>query len=111
MYLIAFAPHVLKGPATIIAVPTLAGLRRPALVRVVAHRTFLVVARKHLVLPVSHDIGTDPSSSPTRRLVLEPEAYSTTALRRVLASTGARLTRRRPGSSSSIQRASSTLHG
>ena len=34
-----------------------------------------------------------PSSSPTCRLVLEPEAYSTTALRRVLASTGARLIR------------------
>ncbi len=56
-YLVAFPPHALKGSATVIAVPVLAGLRRSALVRVVAHRTLLVVVRKHLVLPVSHDIG------------------------------------------------------
>lgn len=110
-YPVAFPPHALKGYATVIAVPVLAGLRRSALVRVVAHRTLLVVVRKHLVLPVSHDIGTAPSSSPTCRLVLEPEAYSTTALRRVPASTGARLIRRWPGSSSSTQRANSALHG
>lgn len=68
-YLVAFPPHALKGSATVIAVPVLAGLRRLALVRVVAHRTLLVVARKHLVLPVSHDIGTDPqllADLPTR---------------------------------------------
>ena len=68
-YPVAFPPHAIKGSATVIAVPVLAGLRRSAPVRVVAHRTLLVAARKHLVLPVSHDIGTDPqllADLPTR---------------------------------------------
>ncbi|WP_247644971.1 hypothetical protein [Bifidobacterium pseudolongum] len=52
-----------------------------------------------------------PSSSPIRRLVASPHAYLATARRLVGSSTGARRSLRRPGSSSSIQRANTSWLG
>ncbi|WP_165368703.1 hypothetical protein, partial [Bifidobacterium pseudolongum] len=52
-----------------------------------------------------------PSSSPIRRLVASPDAYPATARRPVGSSTGARHNLRRPGSSSSTQRANTSWLG